>query len=211
MPVYEYRGLTATGKAVSGMIDADTAKGARLKLRNTGVFPTVLTEGGAAGTEGLLAFKSRTESISLKDQALLTRQLGTLLTAGLPLVDSLSALIEQIEKANIKAVMADIRERVREGSALSKALECHPGSFSTLYTQMVSAGEASGSLDEVLARLADFQDGQIRLKNKITTVLMYPLFMFAVGDELRSALSSGLSTLDYIWVNGRGKGVTLRD
>ena len=181
MPVYEYRGLTAAGKAVSGMIDADTAKGARLKLRNTGVFPTDLTEGGSAGTDGLLAFKARAESISLKEQALLTRQLGTLLTAGLPLVDALSALIDQIEKANIKGVMADIRERVREGSALSQALECHPGSFSPLYTHMVSAGEASGALDEVLARLADFQDSQIRLKNRITTALMYPMFMFAVG------------------------------
>ena len=181
MPVYEYQGLTAAGKTVSGMIDADTAKGARLKLRNTGVFPTDLKEGGSAGTDGLLAFKARAESISLKEQALLTRQLGTLLTAGLPLVDSLSALIDQIEKANIKGVMADIRERVREGSALSQALECHPGSFSPLYTHMVSAGEASGALDEVLARLADFQDSQIRLKNKITTALMYPMFMFAVG------------------------------
>lgn len=182
MPVYEYRGLTAAGKAVSGMIDADTAKGARLKLRITGVFPTDVTEGGLAGVDGALAFKARTESISLKEQALLTRQLGTLLTAGLPLVDSLSALIDQIEKASIKGVMADIRERVREGSALSLALECHPGSFSPLYTHMVSAGEASGALDEVLARLADFQDSQIRLKNKITTALMYPVFMFAVGS-----------------------------
>lgn len=182
MPVYEYQGLTVAGKAVSGMIDADTAKGARLKLRNTGVFPTDLTEGGSAGTKGLFAVKARAEAISLKEQALLTRQLGTLLTAGLTLVDSLSALIDQIEKANIKGVMADIRERVREGSALSKALECHPGSFSPLYTHMVSAGEASGALDEVLARLADFQDSQIRLKNKITTALMYPMFMFAVGS-----------------------------
>ncbi|HIB53375.1 MAG TPA: type II secretion system protein GspF [Nitrospirales bacterium] len=182
MPVYEYQGLTAAGKTVSGMIDADTAKGARLKLRNNGVFPTDLKEGGSAGTDGLLTFKSRAESISLKEQALLTRQLGTLLTAGLPLVDSLSALIDQIEKANIKGVMADIRERVREGSALSQALQCHPGSFSPLYTHMVSAGEASGALDEVLARLADFQDSQIRLKNQITTALMYPMFMFAVGS-----------------------------
>ncbi len=181
MPVYAYRGLTAAGKSVSGMIDADTAKGARLKLRNTGVFPTDLTEGALAGVGGLFALKARAESISLKEQALLTRQLGTLLTAGLPLVDALGALIDQIEKDNIKGVMADIRERVREGSALSQALECHPGSFSSLYTHMVSAGEASGALDEVLARLADFQDSQIRLKNRITTVLMYPVFMFAVG------------------------------
>lgn len=181
MPVYAYRGLTAAGKAVSGMIDADTAKAARLKLRGTGIFPTDLKEGGVAGAQNLFSVKTRTESISLKEQALLTRQLGTLLTAGLPLVDALGALIDQIEKSNVKAVMADIRERVREGSALSQALSCHPSSFSPLYTHMVSAGEASGALDEVLARLADFQDGQIRLKNKITTVLMYPLFMLAVG------------------------------
>ena len=180
MPVYEYRGLTAAGKTVSGMIDADTAKGARLKLRNTGVFPTALKEGGSTGGE-LFTFKTRAESISLKEQALLTRQLGTLLTAGLPLVDALSAMIDQIDKATIKNVMADVRERVREGSALNQALQCHPASFSQLYTHMVAAGEASGALDEVLARLADFQESQIRLTNRITTVLMYPVFMFAVG------------------------------
>ena len=184
MPVYEYRGLTAAGKAVSGMIDADTAKGARLKLRGTGVFPTELKDGGLVGTEGLLSFTARAESISLKEQALLTRQLGTLLTAGLPLVDALSAIIDQIERSSIKGVMADVRERVREGSALSQALECHPASFSPLYTHMVAAGEASGALDAVLARLADFQDSQIALKNRIMTAMLYPVFMFVIGTAV---------------------------
>ena len=184
MPVYEYRGLTAAGKAVSGVIDADTAKGARLKLRGTGVFPTELKDGGLVGTEGLLSFTAREESISLKEQALLTRQLGTLLTAGLPLVDALSAIIDQIERSSIKGVMADVRERVREGSALSQALECHPASFSPLYTHMVAAGEASGALDAVLARLADFQDSQIVLKNRIMTAMLYPVFMFVVGTAV---------------------------
>ncbi len=181
MPVYEYRGLTTAGKAVSGMIDADTAKGACLKLRNTGVFPTELEEGGSSGEPGMFSVKARAETISLKDQALLTRQLGTLISAGLPLVEALSALLDQVEKSASRGVLADIRERVREGSALSEAMACHPSSFSPLYTHMIAAGEASGALDEVLTRLADFQDNHIRLKNRMTTVLLYPIFMFTVG------------------------------
>jgi general secretion pathway protein F len=187
MPVYAYKGLNAQGRAITGIVDADSPKGARIKLRRDGVFPTDLTEQQrqakttttAVGDSVSLAWF--TERISPQDLALVTRQLATLVGAGLPLVDCLSALIEQVENARIKRVLSQVREQVTEGLSLADALQAHPRVFTDLYVNMVRAGEASGALDVVLLRLADYTENYAALRDKVRSALTYPVLMGLVG------------------------------
>ncbi len=171
MPVYAYKGLSEQGRAVSGIIDADNPKGARIKLRKSGVFPTDLTEeerkrpAAADSAESGLNLGRYFERISPDELALLTRQLATLVGAGLPLVDCLSALIEQVETARTKRTLSQIREQVTEGASLADALKAHPRIFGDLYVNMVRAGEASGALDIVLVRLADYTEKYAALRD----------------------------------------------
>jgi general secretion pathway protein F len=187
MPVYQYRGYRNDGGSATGIIDAENAKVARLKLRKDGVFPTDVIEQGSAtqphdhrrATAGYRP--GRFPSLSANDLALMTRQFATLLVAGLPLVDALGVLVDQAEKKPIKALFADIREQIRGGKALSAALEQHGKDFSPIYVHMVRAGEASGALDQILFRLAEFLEKQLALKNKVTNALLYPALMLFVG------------------------------
>ena len=188
MPVYAYKGLNQSGRAVSGIIDADNPKGARLKLRRSGIFPTDLSEEerqkqatAAERTELNFAFFQR---ISPQELALLTRQLSTLIGAGLPLVDCLSALIEQVETARIKRTLSQIREQVTEGTSFADALKAHPRLFSDLYVNMVRAGEASGSLDVVLLRLADYTESYAQLRDKVRSAMTYPTLMAVAGSSM---------------------------
>jgi general secretion pathway protein F len=187
MPVYAYKGLSTQGKAVTGIVDADNPKGARLKLRRDGIFPTDVTEAERKSKKAVAAARTDfsltllTERISPQDLALLTRQLSTLVGAGLPLVDCLSALVEQVESARIKRMLSQVREQVTEGTSLADALKGHPRVFSDLYINMVRAGEASGSLDIVLLRLADYTENYAALRDKVRSALTYPVLMGVVG------------------------------
>jgi general secretion pathway protein F len=187
MPVYQYRGYRNDGGSATGIIDAENAKVARLKLRKDGVFPTDVIEQGAATrsqdtSRTTAAYRpGRFPSLSASDLALMTRQFATLLVAGLPLVDALGVLVDQAEKKPIKALFADIREQIRGGKALSAVLELHGKDFSPIYVHMVRAGEASGALDQILFRLAEFLEKQLALKNKVTNALLYPALMLFVG------------------------------
>lgn len=187
MPVYQYRGYRNDGGSATGIIDAENAKVARLKLRKDGVFPTDVIEQGAAATpydnrRVTVGYRpSRFPSLSANDLALMTRQFATLLVAGLPLVDALGVLVDQAEKKPVKALFADIREQIRGGKALSAVLELHGKDFSPIYVHMVRAGETSGALDQILFRLAEFLEKQLALKNKVTNALLYPALMLFVG------------------------------
>jgi general secretion pathway protein F len=189
MPVYAYKGLSQDGRAVNGIIDADNPKGARLKLRRSGVFPTDVTEQERRKPQTAAASNEFTlsryfERIKPQELALLTRQLSTLVGAGLPLVECLSALIEQVETARIKRTLSQIREQVTEGSSLADALKGHPRIFSDLYVNMVRAGEASGALDLVLLRLADYTENYAALRDKVRSALTYPTLMAIVGSAI---------------------------
>jgi general secretion pathway protein F len=187
MPVYAYKGLNQSGRAVAGIIDADNPKGARLKLRRDGIFPTDLTEEqrrqakAAAAQAASLNLRQLFERISPQDLALMTRQLATLVGAGLPLVDCLSALIEQTENSRIKRMLSQVREQVTEGMSLADALKAHPRMFTDLYVNMVRAGEASGALDVVLLRLADYTENYATLRDKVRSALTYPTLMAIVS------------------------------
>jgi general secretion pathway protein F len=186
MPVYAYKGFNSAGRAVGGIVDADNPKGARQKLRRDGVFPTDLVEQARQQTRAVaesagLNLGRYFERIPPEELALLTRQLATLVGAGLPLVDCLSALIEQVENARTKRVLSQIRELVTEGTALADALKEHPRVFSDLYVNMVRAGEASGALDLVLLRLADYTESYAALRNKVRSAMTYPTLMAMTG------------------------------
>lgn len=111
----------------------------------------------------------------------MTRQLATLVGAGIPLVEALSALVDQVDNVKLKQSLSDVRERVNEGSSLAEALKNHPKIFSNLFINMVRAGEASGALDTVLNRLADYSENQTRLRGKIISTLAYPAIMLLIG------------------------------
>jgi general secretion pathway protein F len=188
MPVYQYRGYRNDGGAATGIIDAENVKVARLKLRKEGVFPTDVVEQGQLSVRRpessrvrTVPAPGRTAALTSNELALLTRQFATLLVAGLPLVDALGVLLDQSEKKSVKALLADIREQIRGGKSLSAALEMYPKDFSPIYIHMVRAGEASGALDQILFRLAEFLEKQLALKNKVTNATLYPALMLAVG------------------------------
>jgi general secretion pathway protein F len=189
--VYEYRGLfVASGKNTHGVRDADNPKALRASLKRDGILLTEAHEESSAkkkggGEGGVKAFFSR---VGTADIAMMTRQLATLVAAGIPLVEAVSALNEQMEKEALRRVLSNVRDRLNEGSSLAKALEQHPKIFPPLYYNMVAAGEASGTLESVLARLADFMENQARLKGKVGAALAYPVLMLIFGSALMTLM-----------------------
>jgi general secretion pathway protein F len=188
MPVYQYRGYKADGASATGIVDAESPKVARLKLRKDGVFPTEMAEQEGAtktviprSSSGVIAGVARSPVLTVSDVALMTRQLATLLVAGLPLVDALGVLMDQTERKGVKGLLADVREAIRGGASYSVVLERYPRDFSSIYVHMVRAGEASGALDQILFRLAEFLEKQLALKNKVTNAILYPAIMLVVG------------------------------
>jgi general secretion pathway protein F len=187
MAVFEYRGiLAANGKQVHGVRDADNAKVLRAGLKREGVLLTSAREEikAVAGGRGSFAGGSLFRRVGAADVAMMTRQLATLVNAGIPLVEAVGALTEQVEKLELRRVLTQIVDRVNEGSSLAKALEPHPHVFSNLYVSMVAAGEASGTLEGVLERLADFMESQSKLRGKVGAALAYPALMVVIGSGL---------------------------
>jgi len=183
MPIYEYLALDDRGRRIKGVIDAVNAVGARQKLRESSVFPTELKETGGrhkdaverSGNGGIFG------KIRFSDIAVMTRQLATLLGAGLPLVPALAVLVSQTNHQQLKNTLARIKEEVNEGKSLTAGMSLFPQIFSPFYINMVKAGEASGTINLVLERLADFSENQQALGTKIRSALAYPLIMFFVG------------------------------
>jgi general secretion pathway protein F len=172
-------------------VDAENVKVARLKLRKEGVFPTDVVEQGEPsvrqqeGTRIQAAHRiGRSATLTPHDLAMMTRQFATLLVAGLPLVEALGVLVDQAEKKPTKTLLADIREQVRGGKALSAVLETYGKDFSPIYVHMVRAGEASGALDQILFRLSEFLEKQLALKHKVTNATIYPALMLLVGASV---------------------------
>jgi general secretion pathway protein F len=186
MPVFEYRALDAKGKNIKGIMDADSESQARTKLRSQGKYPVSITvsrdKQNRAGGQGVglgLLDRVKSEEISV-----MTRQLATLVGAGIPLVQALDSLIDQTRNSVLKKVIAQIKGSVNEGNSLTNALGEHPKLFSSIFINMVRAGEASGALDIVLERLADFSEKQEALKGRLRAALIYPIFMAVIGSAI---------------------------
>ncbi len=188
MAVFQYRGLVvSSGKQVTGFRDADNPKVLRSALKREGVMLTSAEvdkrgKGGATRSSGgVFAWFRR---IGPGDVAVMTRQLATLVSAGIPLVESVTALTEQVDKPELQRVLTQVRDRLNEGQSLAKALEPHPKVFPNLYVNMVAAGEASGTLEVVLERLSDFMENQAKLRSKVSAALAYPILMVIIGTGL---------------------------
>ncbi|HTA19374.1 MAG TPA: type II secretion system F family protein, partial [Polyangia bacterium] len=206
MPVFTWKGLSAAGKAVGGTRDADSAKGLRLVLRRDGIFVTehreMLAGGAKAGAKNVAQaggaavpfFKREidlgglVQRVQPQEVAVFTRQLATLLRAGIPLAEALSALSEQSENKRFEVILTGVRQKVNEGGSLAETLAKHPKIFPELYTNMVRSGEAAGNLDAVLARLADFLDAQHALRSKVSSAMTYPIIMMVLGSGIMGLL-----------------------
>ncbi|MHC5066028.1 MAG: type II secretion system inner membrane protein GspF [Planctomycetota bacterium] len=185
MPIFEYKAVDSANKNCKGIIDADSPREARLKLRNDSLFVTDIKEtrgraGRKLGIKGITGFdapnKQRNDQV-----AAVTRQMASLLRAGIPLAEALRMVIEQAPDRKIEQVFRDIREKVTQGMTLADAAGVHPGYFGDLYVNMVRAGESSGALDQVMVRLSAFLQAQSRLKNKVGAAMIYPAIMIVVG------------------------------
>ena len=198
MAVFEYKGLNASGAAANGIIDADNAKSARSKLRKQGIFPTTMNEQkgkGATSGAGLnreVDFAKYFERVTAKDIAAMTGQMSTLVGAGIPIVESLTALVEQVEKPKLERILRDVREKVNQGATLADAMRDHAEVFSPLYINMVGAGEQSGALETVLDRLTEYTEKQVALRGKIVTALTYPALMGGVSGLIIIGLFVGV-------------------
>ncbi len=184
MPVFDYEGITKAGKVVKGIRDADSPRTLKAALSRDGILLTRVTPAAEAAERRRrdVDLGRLLRRVSPLDVAMATRQLATLTRAAIPLVEALSALIDQTEQADLKTTLTTVRERVNEGSSFADALREHPRFFSDLYVNMVHAGEQAGTLEQVLERLADFTEQQVKLRNKIMAAMAYPAFMVVVGS-----------------------------
>lgn len=184
MPVYEFTALDSSGNKNKGILDADSLTAARQKIRSRGDYPIDIREtktkakGRSLSVSPSLKFGGR---VKPQEIYVATRQLATLLGAGIPLVQALDGLIEQTTNRYFQTHLAQIKDAVNEGNSLTSALEEHPRLFSKIYINMVRAGEASGSLDVVLERLAEFGENQLALRSRVKAAMLYPIFMAVVG------------------------------
>lgn len=182
MPIYEYLALNSTGKKIKGTVDAESSRQARSKLKKDGVYPTSLKEASHhssfSSTDVTKYFQSN--KITQKELSITTRQMSTLINAGLPLVSTLTACAEQTENEVARRILVAVKEDVEEGSSLSESMGKFPKAFPKLYLSMIASGEASGTLDKVLINLADHLEAQVQLMGKVKSSLMYPITMLVI-------------------------------
>lgn len=183
MVLYKYKGLTEDGHLVKGSIEESSEKEARNRLKEQGVITTELKRYTGIGKflKSLDIAQIFLKFARVKDLAVITRQLSAMLKAGLPLLPSLDAIIEQSKNKGYAKILQDVRNRTAEGLSFSEALSKYPNIFDNLYINMVKAGEKSGSLSLVLYRLSEYLLKQNTLRNKLLTSLTYPIIMIFVS------------------------------
>jgi general secretion pathway protein F len=188
MAVFNYKGVNAQGKPVRGAMDAESQRALKETLKAKAIYVTEVWEGkkkaDSVGAQEVDFKRAFSGSVSAADIAVFTRLLATLLKAGIPLVEALSAMVEQSEKPALREALDDVRGKVREGTSLAVALRDHPKYFDDLYINMIRAGESSGKLDLVLTRLTEFQEAQGALRSKVIAAFVYPAIMSVLGTGI---------------------------
>ncbi|GGI89468.1 type II secretion system inner membrane protein GspF [Shewanella gelidii] len=181
MPAFEYKALNRQGKQLKGVIEADTARHARGLLRDQKMMPLEIepvTEKESKAARAGFSFK---RGISVAELALITRQIATLVAAGLPIEEALKAVGQQCEKDRLASMVMAVRSRVVEGYTLADSMAEFPHVFDELYRAMVASGEKSGHLEVVLNRLADYTERRQQLKTKLTQAMIYPTMLTTVA------------------------------
>lgn len=182
MPVYSYRAFDPAGRTTTGVLDAESPVAARSKLREMGLVPTRVDEAASsAGTRSLRVQQFFPARISERDLAIFTRQMAVLVRAGMPLVEALSAVMEQVDHAALATVVLRLKEGVSQGMSFSDALAQFPHWFNQMYVNMVRAGEAAGALDVVLGRLSDYLERRGKVRRRVQAAMTYPALMTVVG------------------------------
>lgn len=174
MAIYKYKVRDQKGKVLQGNIEAKDTKVASVLLRERGYFVVDISE---PGQFSLTALKKAITRVSFDDVTTMTRQLSTLITSGLPIIDSLTLLADQVENPILKDMIHKIRHDVEGGSNLASAFEKHPSAFDHLYISLLRTGEASGMLDKVLSKLADNLEKTKEFNAKIKGALVYPVIV----------------------------------
>ena len=188
MAAYNYTALESTGKTKKGVLQADTAKSVRTQLRTQGLTPltvTIVNQNTLQAGKRLSLFTRR---VSVVELALITRQLATMLAAGIPLEETLLSVAEQTDKARIKSIIMAVRAKVLEGHPLATGLAEFPHVFDDLYRATVAAGEKTGHLDKILERLADYSERRQAVRQKITQALVYPSIIVIASISIVSFL-----------------------
>ncbi|HLC17407.1 MAG TPA: type II secretion system inner membrane protein GspF [Thermodesulfobacteriota bacterium] len=177
MPVFHYKAYNNFGKEVTGDLEALTAGEAARRLKRDGLFPREIS----SSAKEKRVFRVLRRGVSPGELAVVSSQLSTLLASGATLYESLSILINEVESRSLKDVLIDIKDRISGGSSLGRALEAHPDVFPEMYSRMVEAGEASGTLDKVMTRLAEYLEAKAGVNEQVRTALVYPILMSLVG------------------------------
>lgn len=191
MAAFEYQALDAKGKTIKSITNGDHAKQVRAELRAQGLIPLdvkPISDSAANRSDQKGKGGNRRVKIRVNDLSIITRQMATLLESGMTVEETLSAVIKQSEGHKIKSVMSDIRSLVTEGYSLSDAIAQYPNSFPEIYRASISAGEQSGTLDNVLDRLADYLEDSHAMQQKISQAVVYPIFLFFVCAAILVAL-----------------------
>jgi len=189
MPFYTYKAKSGPDKVLSGEIEAASQDAAVEKLVEKGLTPVSVAEAYAAGADSgrSAAYGAERPRLSLSTHAasgdidVFTRQIASLIRAGVPVLRALSIIVSQTESRPLKAVVEDLSAQIRDGRMLSESMSKYPRVFNGLYISMIKAGEKGGALDEVLYRLADYREKEDELRRKIQAAAAYPLFVMAVG------------------------------
>jgi type IV pilus assembly protein PilC len=196
VPKFSYIAIDSTGTETSGLLDAPDVRQVAAALKAQGLFPTNVEQTGSrltprskeAKTPWLLGSFVFFKPVRTKELAVFTRQLGTLLKAGMPLLRGLEVLGRQEKNPRFRGVIESIAESIKSGDALSGAMTRHPRIFGQLYVNMIKAGEAGGTLDTVLDRLARFQEKSLHLRGKLTAAMVYPVIVLGVAVAILCGL-----------------------
>ena len=191
MAAFQYTALDQSGKRRKGILEADSVRQIRQLLRDQGLVPLgvdVASERRRPGSDGKSLFSLPGRRLSGLDRVLFTRQLATLVAAGLPVEEALQAVAQQSEKQHIAALIMGIRSKVLEGHSMASSLGDYPGSFSEMFRSTVAAGEQSGHLDRVLDNLADYTERQFEARRNVEMALLYPVLLTLLAFGLVAAL-----------------------
>jgi len=184
---FEYTALDAGGKELKGILEGDTPRHIRQLLREKSLLPVTVSEVAQKEAKRQRSF-SLIRGVSPADLSLLTRQLATLVRAGLPLEESLLAVSQQTEKPRVQSIVLGVRSRVMEGHTLANGFSEFPRVFPEIYRATVSAGEQSGHLDNILERLADYTESREQMRQKVLGALMYPIVLSVMCAVIVSGL-----------------------
>jgi general secretion pathway protein F len=187
MGAFEYTALDPSGKERKGILEGDTPRHIRQLLREQQLLPVTVAEVAQKEAKRQRSF-SFVRRVSAADLALFTRQLATLVRAGLPLEEALLAVSQQTEKPRVQSIVLGVRARVMEGHTLADGFAEFPRVFPEIYRATVAAGEQAGHLDNVLERLADYTEGRDALRQKVVAAMLYPIVLTVLCFAIVSAL-----------------------